>query len=171
VPPTGPGDQGVRSGPRGRGAGRSRSGSSPGSSTSRIIGATDLSSYFRRSSGPGWALPGDAGHFKDPITAQGIRDALRFGRLLGETTAAVLDDPARLDPTLAAWERRRDDECRETYEWTNFVARAAPVGPLDVALYTHFARPEHAHELLDLHSRILRPSEVLTPELLAATGG
>jgi hypothetical protein len=47
------------------------------SRTSRIIGATDLSSYFRRSSGPGWALPGDAGHFKDPITAQGIRDPAR----------------------------------------------------------------------------------------------
>ena len=48
-------------------------------------------SYFRRSPGPGWALPGDAGHFKDPVTAQGIRDALRFGRLLGEAAAPVLD--------------------------------------------------------------------------------
>ena len=42
----------------------------------------------------GWALAGDAGHFKDPVTAQGIRDALRYGRLLGEAAAPVLDDPA-----------------------------------------------------------------------------
>jgi flavin-dependent dehydrogenase len=132
---------------------------------SRIIGATDLTSYFRRSTGPGWALPGDSGHFKDPITAQGIRDALRFGRLLAEHTAAALDDPNRLDHALRDWERQRDDECRETYDWTNFVARAEPIGPLDIALYSHFAQPEHAHELLDLHSRILRPSEVLTPFL------
>ena len=131
-----------------------------------VIGADDLSSYFRRSRGPGWALAGDAGHFKDPITAQGIRDALRFGRLLGELTAPALDDPAGLDLALADWERRRDDECREAYEWTNFVARAEPVGDLDRALYRHFAQPEHAHELLDLHSRILRPSDVLTPDLL-----
>ena len=127
-----------------------------------------LSSYFRHSSGAGWALVGDAGHFKDPITAQGIRDALRFGRLLGEQAAPALDDPAALDEALGAWEHRRDEECLETYHWTNFVARAEPVGPLDLAMYTHFARPEHAHELLDLHSRILRPSEVLTPELLGA---
>ena len=133
---------------------------------SSIFGAVDLSSYFRHSSGAGWALVGDAGHFKDPITAQGIRDALRFGRLLGEHAAPALDDPAALDTALGAWERRRDEECLETYHWTNFVARAEPVGPVDIAMYTHFARPEHAHQLLDLHSRILRPSEVLTPELL-----
>jgi flavin-dependent dehydrogenase len=32
--------------------------------------------FFRRSAGPGWALVGDAGYFKDPITAHGITDAL-----------------------------------------------------------------------------------------------
>ena len=50
---------------------------------SKVRHTNSTASYFRRSQGPGWALPGDAGHFKDPVTAQGIRDALRFGRLLG----------------------------------------------------------------------------------------
>jgi flavin-dependent dehydrogenase len=36
----------------------------------------DLSAYYRRSCGPGWALAGDAGHFKDPVTGNGMRDAL-----------------------------------------------------------------------------------------------
>ena len=64
-------------------------------------------SYFRRSSGPGWALPGDAGHFKDPVTAQGIRDALRFGRLLGEAVAPGARRPgARSTARCARWERR-----------------------------------------------------------------
>ena len=31
--------------------------------------------YFRKPYGPGWALVGDAGYDKDPITAQGISDA------------------------------------------------------------------------------------------------
>ena len=32
--------------------------------------------FFRQPYGPGWALVGDAGYSKDPITAQGISDAL-----------------------------------------------------------------------------------------------
>jgi 2-polyprenyl-6-methoxyphenol hydroxylase-like FAD-dependent oxidoreductase len=55
----------------------------------------DLTAYYRRSCGPGWALAGDAGHFKDPVTGNGMRDALKFGRLLGE---AVVPFPARQDP-------------------------------------------------------------------------
>src|SRR3954452_21676632 len=76
----------------------------------KVRGASDLPSYFRRSSGPGWALAGDAGHFKDPVTAQGIRDALRFGRVLGERVAPVLDSRADLDAAVAAWERECDRE-------------------------------------------------------------
>ncbi|MCX7619809.1 MAG: NAD(P)/FAD-dependent oxidoreductase [Acidimicrobiales bacterium] len=132
----------------------------------RIIGATNLLSYFRRSSGPGWALVGDAGHFKDPVTAQGIRDALRFGRLLAEQTASVLDDPQQLDHALGNWEAQRDAECLEVYHWSNLMGRADEVGPFDVALYEHFSRPEHAHKLLDVHSRLLRPSEVFPMELV-----
>ena len=60
-----------------------------------------VAAFFRRSSGPGWALAGDAGHFKDPVIGQGMRDAMRFGRLLGEAAAPVLDDPARLDRDAA----------------------------------------------------------------------
>ena len=36
----------------------------------------DTPAFFRASSGPGWALVGDAGHFKDPVTGQGMRDAM-----------------------------------------------------------------------------------------------
>ncbi len=37
--------------------------------------------FFRRPFGPGWALVGDAGYNKDPITAQGISDAFRDAEL------------------------------------------------------------------------------------------
>ena len=67
----------------------------------KVRSATGIASYFRRSSGPGWALAGDAGHFKDPVTAQGIRDALRYGRRLGEAAAPVLEDAARARPRAA----------------------------------------------------------------------
>ena len=128
----------------------------------KVRSATETTSYFRRSSGPGWALPGDAGHFKDPVTAQGIRDALRFGRLLGEAVAPVLDDPAALDRAVAAWERRRERECVETYAWTNGLARAEAMTPLEVELYRALAADgELVRDMLDVFSRSKEPSEVV----------
>jgi len=40
--------------------------------------------FFRESAGPGWALVGDAGHFKDPAPGQGIADAIRQAERLAE---------------------------------------------------------------------------------------
>ena len=40
--------------------------------------------FFRRPNGPGWALLGDACHFKHPGTAQGIGDALEQGVFVAE---------------------------------------------------------------------------------------
>ena len=39
------------------------------------FGTAGVPNYFRQPFGPGWALVGDAGYNKDPITAQGISDA------------------------------------------------------------------------------------------------
>jgi flavin-dependent dehydrogenase len=52
--------------------------------------------FIKNSTGPGWALVGDAGYFKDPLTAHGITDALRDAELLARavvrgTTAALAD--------------------------------------------------------------------------------
>src|SRR5690606_22147228 len=41
---------------------------------SRVFGGT-TPNFFRKPFGPGWALVGDAGYIKDPITAQGIVNA------------------------------------------------------------------------------------------------
>ncbi|WP_460406314.1 NAD(P)/FAD-dependent oxidoreductase, partial [Actinophytocola sediminis] len=128
-----------------------------------IRSATGIESYFRRSSGQGWALPGDAGHFKDPVTAQGIRDALRYGRLLGEAAAPVLHTE-ELDATLLAWERRRQAECLEVYQWTNGLARGEAMTPLETELYRAARdRAPLTTRLLDVYSRARRPGEVATP--------
>ncbi|MDX6698752.1 MAG: hypothetical protein QOE65_2149 [Solirubrobacteraceae bacterium] len=130
----------------------------------KVRSALDTTSYFRRSQGPGWALPGDAGHFKDPVTAQGIRDALRFGRLLGEAAAPVLDDPARLDRVLASWERRRERECLETYHWTNLLGRDSRMTALEVELYRAATEdPELGRRVLDVFARTRRPTRAIPP--------
>jgi len=48
----------------------------------RLRGFGGATSYLRQCHGPGWALVGDAGYFKDPLTAHGITDALRDAQLL-----------------------------------------------------------------------------------------
>ena len=44
--------------------------------------------YIRQACGPGWALVGDAGFFRDPITSHGISDALRDAESLAR---AIID--------------------------------------------------------------------------------
>jgi menaquinone-9 beta-reductase len=54
---------------------------------------------FRQPHGPGWALVGDAGYFKDPFAAHGITDAFRDAELLVD---AVIDND------FPRYERLRD---------------------------------------------------------------
>jgi flavin-dependent dehydrogenase len=135
----------------------------------KVRAARDLSSYFRRSVGAGWALAGDAGHFKDPVTAQGIRDALRYGRLLGATAARAGGDLRALDAGLARWERDRERDCLEVYQWTDVLARGEAMSPIEVELYRRAERDGAlATELLDVFSRVRRPSRFLSPARAAA---
>ncbi len=134
----------------------------------KVRSATGIASYFRRSAGPGWALAGDAGHFKDPVTAQGIRDALHYGRRLGEAVAPVLDDPAALDATTARWERERERECLEVYQWTNVLARGTALTPLEAEVYrAAVGDPSIAAAMLEVFARRRRPSRVLAPHRAA----
>lgn len=129
----------------------------------KVRSAVDTTSYFRRSSGRGWALPGDAGHFKDPVTAQGIRDALRYGRLLGEAAAGALDQgPRALDRALRRWERRRERDCLDAYIWTNLLGRAEPMTAFEQELHRAAARdPEIARRVLDVFSRKRRAARAV----------
>ena len=47
--------------------------------------------FFRQAGGPGWALVGDAGYHKDPITAQGMLDAFRDAELLADAVDRGLE--------------------------------------------------------------------------------
>ena len=53
-----------------------------------LNGFAGHSGFFRQSWGAGWALVGDAGYFKDPLTAHGITDALRDAELLADAVAS-----------------------------------------------------------------------------------
>src|SRR4029453_16063564 len=60
-----------------------------------------------RPHGPGWALVGDAGYWKDPITAHGLTDALRDAELLARATLAAFDGDT-FDDALTWYHRERN---------------------------------------------------------------
>jgi 2-polyprenyl-6-methoxyphenol hydroxylase-like FAD-dependent oxidoreductase len=85
--------------------------------------------FFRRPYGPGWALVGDAGYIRDPITAQGINDAFRDA----ERCATALDDvftgKRPFDEAMADYQSGRDRHVEGTYEFTCQLATLEPPPP------------------------------------------
>lgn len=120
---------------------------------------TMLRGFFRRPTGPGWALIGDATHFKNPSTAQGISDAIEQSLHVAEALGT--------DEDLSGYEAWRDDRAREHYEWSFDFARFPKpevAGPVFAGVA---ADPEAGQNLRDALSRQKRPrSDVFTNERL-----
>jgi flavin-dependent dehydrogenase len=75
--------------------------------------------FFRRSAGPGWALVGDAGYFKDPITAHGITDALIDAEYLARAVQAGTE------AALMTYADERDRRAEPLFEVTDRIASFA----------------------------------------------
>jgi 2-polyprenyl-6-methoxyphenol hydroxylase-like FAD-dependent oxidoreductase len=89
-----------------------------------VRGTTDLPARILRPYGPGWALAGDAGLVMDPITGQGIGNALRDADALSTAVVATLDGSG--GKAMAAYHRRRDAERRPMYDLTAGLASFRP---------------------------------------------
>ena len=72
--------------------------------------------FIRQAHGPGWALVGDAGFFRDPITSHGISDALRDAESLAH---AILDGS---QSTFEAYQHERDLIANQILDTTDAVA-------------------------------------------------
>lgn len=88
----------------------------------RLHGWSGVPGYVRRSHGPGWALVGDAGYFKDPVTAHGMTDALRDAELLADAALAGLSGAAPEEDALAEYQRLRDRLSTRLFTATTTVA-------------------------------------------------
>jgi 2-polyprenyl-6-methoxyphenol hydroxylase-like FAD-dependent oxidoreductase len=64
--------------------------------------------FIRRAWGPGWALVGDAGYWKDPLTAHGLTDALRDAELLARAVVASASGEASEHDAFAGYQGARD---------------------------------------------------------------
>jgi flavin-dependent dehydrogenase len=92
----------------------------------RFRGTADLVNFFRQATGPGWALVGDAGIHKDPLTASGISDAFRDAELLSRAIDTGLSGRLPLDNALADYARARDAAALPFYEEAWQAATFAP---------------------------------------------
>ncbi len=126
--------------------------------------------FFRASSGPGWALVGDAGHFKDPVTGQGMRDAMFAGRTLAEQVLPVLDDADAVDRATRAWEAARDRECLPAYHFANLDTRVERQSAVVCELIRDAGRTTDP-DITDLFGRARTLEQIATvPRLARALG-
>ena len=110
-----------------------------GRRTSSVTGMLRSPNQLRTAHGPGWALVGDAGYHRDPVTGHGLSDAYRDAELL----AVALDQAVRGHTdeatALAGYQRQRDHALREIFELTCALAAYPPV-PVFVDLQKQLSR-------------------------------
>jgi flavin-dependent dehydrogenase len=84
--------------------------------------------FFRVPYGPGWALVGDAGYTKDPVTAQGISNAFESAEWCAEATDDALTGRRLYDDTMCEYQQHRD-AALPMYEFTTQLATLEPPPP------------------------------------------
>lgn len=139
-----------------------------------FIGAT-VPNHFRKPYGPGWALVGDAGYLKDPITAQGISDAFQDAELC----AAALDESFRgvrpFDEAMGDYQRRRDTRAVPMYEFTCQLATMEPPPPQMQQLFGAISRNRQAEDdFARMNAGTISPAVFFSPDnvgrIMAAAG-
>jgi flavin-dependent dehydrogenase len=89
---------------------------------SRMHGWAGVPGFVRRSWGPGWALVGDAGYFKDPLTTHGMTDALRDAELLTNEILETLTGVVPEAVALARYQATRERLSSRLFDATEAVA-------------------------------------------------
>ena len=77
--------------------------------------------FMRKPWGKGWALVGDAGYFKDPLSTHGMTDALRDAELVARALAAILEGADETD-ALAGYQATRDALSLPLFEVVDTIA-------------------------------------------------
>ena len=136
----------------------------------KLFGIVRFESFFRESAGPGWALVGDAGHFKDPTPGQGMTDAFRQAAALAPVIAeAIRRSDEELDDGVAAWARWRDWDAFE-HHWLACDLGAAGAMPAVVSeTMRRMDRRAQFGGIAEIFQHRALPSRVITPPRLLST--
>jgi 2-polyprenyl-6-methoxyphenol hydroxylase-like FAD-dependent oxidoreductase len=93
------------------------------------LAGVPVSNFFRKPFGPGWALVGDAGYNKDPITAQGIKDAFHDAERCAIALDQSFSGARTFAEAMSEYQRERDEHARPMYEFTCQLATLQPPPP------------------------------------------
>lgn len=139
-----------------------------GSQTERFRPMRYPDNYYRRSSGPGWALVGDAGYHKDPFTGWGISDAFKYTDILADKLHAGLSGAQPIDDAVADYEAARDEQSIETYQFTCMISELeAP--PFYQTVFEETSKsPQAIHQFFTLMGGGMKGSDFFSPGNLEA---
>jgi flavin-dependent dehydrogenase len=135
----------------------------------RILGAGNRPNFFRKPFGPGWALVGDAGAHKDPITAQGITDAFRDADLLSAAIHRTLGGGVSYEEAMRQYEEARNFALKPLYD---FIVDHAAMEPFDDTfqdvLNALRNKPEELRRFFGVIQNTVHWSDFFTPESLSS---
>lgn len=123
--------------------------------------------YYRRAYGPGWALVGDAGYHKDPLTGWGITDAFLHGEMLADRIHEGLSGERAMEDALAEYNKVRDEESAGVYDFTTTLAELTTLPPFFAAVLSAISTSdEWTTKMLGLIAGGVEDHEIFAPENL-----
>jgi flavin-dependent dehydrogenase len=129
-----------------------------------LIGIANMRFFYRKPIGPGYALTGDAGHFKDFVTGQGISDAFLDAQQLA---AAILDGR---EAAFEHYWRARDVSSLPLHLDANNQGEVGWNEPFLRWVLRDFAvRPELAARITRMIDRQLDPARLVPTRTLVST--
>jgi len=125
--------------------------------------------FFRTPFGPGWALVGDAGITRDPITAQGISAAFADSERCSTAVDAWLRGTTSYAVAMGAWHRERDAASLPMYEFTAQMASLeAPPAEMQQLLGALQGDQEAMDQFVSVNAGTLSPEAFFSPENIGA---
>ncbi len=130
---------------------------------------TPVPGFFRKPFGPGWALVGDAGYNKDPITAQGINDAFRDAERCVAALHETLSGGRPFDDAMGEYQRDRDQHVLPMYEMTCQLATLEPPPPEVQQLFAAIPGNQQAMDgFAQMNAGTISPAQFFSAENVGA---
>jgi 2-polyprenyl-6-methoxyphenol hydroxylase-like FAD-dependent oxidoreductase len=137
----------------------------------RFAGAA-VPNFFRKPFGPGWALVGDSGYNRDPITGQGISDAFRDAEQCANALHASFHGECSFDEAMARYQNSRDVQVLPMYEFTCQLATLQPPTPeLQQLLGAVHGNPQAMDAFAQMNAGTISPAQFFSPQSIGAILG
>jgi 2-polyprenyl-6-methoxyphenol hydroxylase-like FAD-dependent oxidoreductase len=121
--------------------------------------------FFRKPYGAGWALVGDAGYTRDPITAQGISDAFHDAELCATAVDDAFSGRRSFDEAMVGYHQTRDARVLPIYEFTTQLATLEPPPPeMQQLLAAMHGNQEAMNGFVSVTAGTVSPVEFFAPE-------